>query len=215
MPCCSVAARNVVTTSSPVTGSWAVQESRYREWSSSQFRISTSVPSARRQWVKSDCQVSFGCAASNRTYEDRGRFRGSGVTSPAASGSGGSWRSTGAGKPSRCRCQRDGHRAGIQTVGDQLTRSSHDPCRRTSGGVDSRVALRSTRSRIDRVQPAIPVASEQPVQMPTREPVLGSAASVDGELLGDDLQHHEHDASTCPATVTYDARDLRRRSRVG
>ena len=42
-----------------------------------------SVPSARRQWVKSDCQVSFGCAASNRTYEDFGRLRGSGVISPA------------------------------------------------------------------------------------------------------------------------------------
>lgn len=41
-------------------------------------------PSARCQWVKSGCQVSFGGAASNRTTEDLGRLRGSGVIRPAA-----------------------------------------------------------------------------------------------------------------------------------
>ncbi len=60
MPCFSVAVRKVLTTSSPNTGWWAVQEMRYREWSSSQLRISTSEPSASDQWVKSDCQVSLG-----------------------------------------------------------------------------------------------------------------------------------------------------------
>lgn len=64
-------------------GAWAVQDSKNLEWSSSQFKISTSVPSARRQWVKSDCQVSFGWAASKRTKEDLGRLRGSGVIRPA------------------------------------------------------------------------------------------------------------------------------------
>jgi|TARA_B100001105_G_scaffold232465_1_gene205785 hypothetical protein len=34
--------------------------------------------------AKSDCQVSFGWVASNRTYELRGRLRGSGAISPAA-----------------------------------------------------------------------------------------------------------------------------------
>ena len=34
--------------------------------------------------MKSDCQVSFGCAASNLTYEERGRFRGSGTIRPAS-----------------------------------------------------------------------------------------------------------------------------------
>ena len=67
--------------------------------------ISTSLPSARRQWVKSDCQTSLGAAASNRIHELRGRLRGSGTTSPAA------WRTRrmvevdGTGRPSRSRCQ--------------------------------------------------------------------------------------------------------------
>ena len=67
--------------------------------------ISTSAPSARRQWVKSDCQTSFGAEASNRIQELRGRLCGSGVTSPAP------WRMRltvevdGTGKPSRSRCQ--------------------------------------------------------------------------------------------------------------
>jgi hypothetical protein len=37
------------------------------EWSSIAFKISTSVPSASRQWVMSACQRSLGIAASNRT----------------------------------------------------------------------------------------------------------------------------------------------------
>ena len=44
--------------------------------------ISVSVPPASRQWVKSDCQHSFGSWASNRRQEDFGRLRGSGTTSP-------------------------------------------------------------------------------------------------------------------------------------
>ena len=68
----------------PVTGWWAVQESRYLAWSSSQFKISTSVPSARCQCVKSDCQHSLGWAAWNRVQEERGRLCGSGVIRPAA-----------------------------------------------------------------------------------------------------------------------------------
>ena len=68
-------------------------------------QISTSLPSARRQWVKSDCQTSLGAAASNRIQELRGRLRGSGTTRPAA------WRMRrmvevdGTGRPSRPRCQ--------------------------------------------------------------------------------------------------------------
>ena len=40
-------------------------------------------PSASHQWMKSDCHISFGCAISNRPYEDRGPLRGAGVISPA------------------------------------------------------------------------------------------------------------------------------------
>ena len=49
-----------------VIRAWAVQCRSAREWSSSQEMVSTSLPSARCQWVKSDCQVSLGWAASKR-----------------------------------------------------------------------------------------------------------------------------------------------------
>lgn len=53
-----------------------------REWSSRKFRISTGVPSASLKWVTSDCQRSFGSAASKRTHELLGRLCGWGLTSP-------------------------------------------------------------------------------------------------------------------------------------
>lgn len=71
------------TTISPVMRSWAVMDSSRREWSSSQLMISTSVPSATRQWVKSDCHVSLGWSAAKRRIDDLGRFFGSGVINPA------------------------------------------------------------------------------------------------------------------------------------
>ena len=80
-------------------------ESRKRAWSSSQSRISTSVPSARRQWVKSDCHSSFGAEASKRIHELRGRLRGSGVTSPAAPRMRRMVEVDGMARPSRPRCQ--------------------------------------------------------------------------------------------------------------
>jgi hypothetical protein len=46
------------------------------------LRISTSEPSARRQWVMSACQRSLGCSAQNVRHEERGRFCGCGVTNP-------------------------------------------------------------------------------------------------------------------------------------
>ena len=42
-------------------------------------RISTSLPSARRQWVVSDCHSSLGRAASKRMNDERGRLWGWGV----------------------------------------------------------------------------------------------------------------------------------------
>ncbi len=45
--------------------------------------ISIPVPSERRQWVKSDCHVSFGRSAWKRMYEVLGRFFGWAVISPA------------------------------------------------------------------------------------------------------------------------------------
>ena len=84
-PWAATVAVKVSMTAAPVTGRWAVQDNSSREWSSSQLRISTSVPSARRQWVKSDCQSSFGWCASKRIIADRGRLLGSGAISCASS----------------------------------------------------------------------------------------------------------------------------------
>ena len=46
------------------------------------FKISTSVPSASRQWVMSACQRSLGWSAQNLCHDERGRFCGCGVTNP-------------------------------------------------------------------------------------------------------------------------------------
>jgi hypothetical protein len=56
-------ARKAASTTSPVTTGWAVTDSASREWSSSQGRISVSWPQASCQWMKSDCQHSFGWSA--------------------------------------------------------------------------------------------------------------------------------------------------------
>jgi hypothetical protein len=56
----------------------AVLASSLREWSWRKLRISTSVPSARCQWVKSDCQHWLGWAAAKRRYDERGLLRGLG-----------------------------------------------------------------------------------------------------------------------------------------
>ena len=49
--------------------------------------ISTAAPRVpsglvSREWVKSACQRSLGCSASNRCQDERGRFCGWGVTNP-------------------------------------------------------------------------------------------------------------------------------------
>jgi len=76
-------ARKVASTTGPVTRCQAVTDRAYREWSSSQVTISVPVPSASGSWVKSACQHSLGWSASNRIYDDLGRWDGSGTTSPA------------------------------------------------------------------------------------------------------------------------------------
>jgi hypothetical protein len=46
------------------------------------LELSARLPSARRQWVTSACQHSFGSCASNRTQEFLGRLCGWGTTNP-------------------------------------------------------------------------------------------------------------------------------------
>jgi hypothetical protein len=74
--------RKLATMSAALKTLRASDATRNREWSSSMFKISTSAPEARRQWVMSACQRSLGISAANRTNELRGRFWGCGVTNP-------------------------------------------------------------------------------------------------------------------------------------
>ena len=66
MPCFAQAARKVARVTSPVVTGCAVTDRASREWSSIQDTISASVPSARCQWMKSDCHRSLGSSAANR-----------------------------------------------------------------------------------------------------------------------------------------------------
>ena len=70
------AAVKVSTTCGPRVMRRALAAMLTREWSSRMLKISTSVPSASRQWVMSACQRSLGCSAQNRCQLDRGRFCG-------------------------------------------------------------------------------------------------------------------------------------------
>lgn len=74
-----------VTTVWPLTLRWQLMSSRSLEWSSNQSSMSILVSSARFQLQTSACQVSLGCAASNRMKQDFGRFLGWGTISPASS----------------------------------------------------------------------------------------------------------------------------------
>ena len=77
-----IAARNTCHTWVPVKIRRAIEAMQTREWSSRMLKISTSVPSASRQWVMSACQRSLGWSAQNVFHDDRGRFCGCGVTNP-------------------------------------------------------------------------------------------------------------------------------------
>src|SRR5579863_1115713 len=81
-PRAAPAADKVATTSKALVLANAVEATKNREWSSITFRTSTSLPSARAQWVVSACQHSLGSSAAKRTNEHRGRFWGWGVIKP-------------------------------------------------------------------------------------------------------------------------------------
>src|SRR6516165_10330570 len=81
-PCFSMALVNASATSVARATGTAIDATHNREWSSRKLMISTWVWSASDQCVMSDCQHSLGSDASKRTYDDRGRFFGSGVMHP-------------------------------------------------------------------------------------------------------------------------------------
>jgi hypothetical protein len=66
IPQVAVALRKQDTTSAALNVTRVSEPTARREWSSSWLRISTSVPSARAQWVVSSCQRSLGWSASKR-----------------------------------------------------------------------------------------------------------------------------------------------------
>ena len=59
-PQVSAALRKQASTSTALNTRRASQPTTRREWSSMMFKISTSLPSARRQWVMSSCHRSLG-----------------------------------------------------------------------------------------------------------------------------------------------------------
>jgi hypothetical protein len=133
--------------------------------------ISTSLSSASRQWVKSDCQHSLGAAASNRTHELRGRLRGSATMRSAA------WRTRrmdveGTARPLASEVPGDRHRAGIETAGGELGAHGHD-ARPDGVGRPARVGQRSSRARLEGLEPAVTVATQERVQVASTDPMLG------------------------------------------
>ena len=88
IPCVATAVRNLASTIGPVTWWWAVTVRAYRQWSSSQFRISVSAP-GRRSGAGEPVVGEVGLPALVELVcgeADGGRLRfffGSGVTSPA------------------------------------------------------------------------------------------------------------------------------------
>ena len=76
------AARKTCHTWVPVKITRATEAMQTRQRSSRMLQISTSLPSASRQWVMSACQRWLGCSAQNRRHDERGRFCGCGATNP-------------------------------------------------------------------------------------------------------------------------------------
>ena len=122
--------------------------------------ISTSLPSASRQWVKSACQTSLGAAASNRIQELRGRLCGSGTTRPAA------WSDPADRRDRRHRqafapeVPGDRHRSRVKATGGQLPTEGDDPVADRVRRV-ARVGKGSAGTWLESVQPAVAVAAEQ------------------------------------------------------
>ena len=86
----------------------------------------------------------------------------------------------GTGRPSRPRCQ------AIVTGPASRPRAVSSVRRatiraRTASDVRLRVAMRPARARLEGLEPAVPVAAEEPVQMPAAHPVLGRGGG-DGQL---------------------------------
>ena len=170
--------------------------------------ISTSLPSARRQWVKSDCQTSLGAEgleADPRAARALARLGGDEArgVEDAPDGRG---RRDGQTLPPQVPGDRD--RSGIETAAHELRAQRDDPLADLVRG-PAGVGARPTRARLDGFQTAVPVPAQQAVQMLPADPVFDRGGG-DGQLLGDDLQdgdsvlRHGSDCRACPdSPVAY------------
>ena len=163
--------------------------------------ISTSLPSASRQWVKSDCHSSLGAAASNRIHELRGRLRGSGHdqtgrVEDAPDGRGRRGRASLA-----LQVPGDRDRPRVKPVGGELPAEGDDPVAGRVGRV-ARVGQGSAGTWLEGLEPTVAVAADQARELLSADPVHGCRGS-DGQLLGDDLEdghpmfRHAPDCHAC------------------
>ena len=114
----------------------------------------------------------------------------------------------GTGRPSRPRCQAivtgpASRPRAVSSVRRATIRVAHGVRR------PARVGQRPARARLEGLEPAVPVAAEQAVQMPAADAVLGRGGG-DGQLRGDDLEdghpmlRHAPDCHACPdSPVAY------------
>jgi hypothetical protein len=127
--------------------------------------ISTSLPSASRQWVKSDCHSSLGAAASNRIHELRGRLRGSETTRPCRVEDAPDRRARRRHEPLTTQVPADRQWAGVEPLGRELGSQLDDPDAHRIGRPPG-VGERTARAWLEGVEPAAAVSTQEPVQVP-------------------------------------------------
>ncbi len=86
----------------------------------------------------------------------------------------------GTGRPSRSEVPGDRDRARVEAAGGELGAQGDDP-RAHGVGRPVRVGVRPAGARLEGIEPAVPVAAEEAVQMPAADPVLGRRGG-DGQL---------------------------------
>ena len=134
--------------------------------------ISTSVPSARRQWVKSDCQTSFGAAASNRIGGAARALARFGHDQPGGVEDAPDGRGRRDGQALALEVPGDRGRARVETMGGELRAEGDDPDA-LGVGCPVRAGVRSAGAWINGVESAVPVPMQEPVQVPAADPELG------------------------------------------
>jgi hypothetical protein len=107
--------------------------------------------------MKSDCHISLGWLASNRRYDDRGRFLGSATISPAAVKIRLIVAGAGARTPSCCRCQEIVTGSASSPWAISSARSAITRARTTSPG-GQRIGLRAPGPRLQRSQAPLSIA---------------------------------------------------------